>query len=98
MDHKQETGARIRAPFADAVLRLKGNGDPETDIVSFHALPWSQGHSLEGGQSLQGSASIRSRYLQLFGNEFLGSEMSYAGFALDSFFRPSGPLDMAQTL
>lgn len=84
--------AGSRTPFADAVLRLRGSGRPEADIVSFHALPWAQGNSLRDG------GPIADKYAQLFGGELLASEMTYSGNALDSFFHPSGPLDLAQSL
>lgn len=84
-------GAWPSTPFADAVLRLRGSGSPEVDIVSFHALPWSNGGSLRG-------TGIQDKYDRLFGEKFLASEMTYAGPVLDSFFRPSGPLELAQRL
>lgn len=81
-----------QAPFADAVLRLHGSNRPEADIVSFHALPWANGASLRDADVLRG------KYERLFGREFLASEMTYSGAVLDSFFQPTGPLDLAQRM
>ncbi|WP_018348384.1 hypothetical protein [Longispora albida] len=80
------------APFADAVLRVQSAGRPAADIVSFHALPWSQ------GQSVRDSGRLRDKYWQIFGPEFLASEMTYSGEVLDTFFYPSGPLELAEQL
>jgi len=80
-------------PFADAVLRLRRDERDGEQIVSFHALPWSQGRSLAdcGGR-------IGEKYRQLFGDAFLETEVTYSGGVLDSFLRPTASLDMAQQL
>ncbi len=82
----------IRTPFADAVLRLRRH-EPEGDqIVSFHALPWSQ------GRSLTDAGALGTKYRLLFGDAYLDTEVSLSGDALDSFFRPEASLDLAQQL
>jgi arginine/lysine/ornithine decarboxylase len=80
-----------QTPFADAVLRLRRDGRYDEQIVSFHALPWSQGRSLPRGP-------IGDKYEQLFGEAFFATEIAYSGGALDSFFRPTASLDLAQQL
>jgi arginine/lysine/ornithine decarboxylase len=79
-------------PFADAVLRLRRSADHGERIVSFHALPWSQ------GRSLVDSGRIGEKYRLIFGDEYLASEVAYSGAALDSFFRPTASLEVAQQL
>ena len=58
---------------------------------SLHALPLSGGHSVAG-------SVLRDRYMSLLGKEYLTSEVSYSGAALDSFFRPRGCIADAQRL
>lgn len=82
----------IQTPFADEVLRLRRTPPLSEPIVSFHALPWGQ------GRSLVGAAPIGEKYRQLFGKEFLDSEMTYSAGVLDSYFHPAASLDLAQHL
>jgi arginine/lysine/ornithine decarboxylase len=79
-------------PFADAVLALRKDQRHGEQIVSFHALPWSQ------GRSLADSGLLGEKYRLLFGPEFLASEVSYSNGALDSYVRPTASLDLAQQL
>lgn len=82
----------VNTPFADAVLRLRRNANQGEQIVSFHALPWSQ------GRSLVDSGHLGEKYRMIFGDEYLASEIAYSGAALDSFFRPTASLEVAQQL
>jgi arginine/lysine/ornithine decarboxylase len=84
--------ATVRTPFADAVSRLRRQEREDEQIVSFHALPWSQ------GRSLRDSPVMAEKYRALFGDVFLDAEMTYSGDALDSFFRPTTCLEVAQQL
>lgn len=79
-------GALPPTPFADALQRLTARG-----WSSLHALPASSGHSLEG-------SAFRQRYIDLFGEAFLRSDITASGSVLDSFFRPRSCLATAQNL
>ena len=85
-------GSQFQTPFADAVLRLRRDERHGEQIVSFHALPWSQ------GRSLSESGRLGEKYRLLFGEAFLAAEVAYSGGALDSYFRPTACLDLAQQL
>lgn len=82
----------FRTPFADAVLPLRRHAPHDEQIVSFHALPWSQGRSLADADP------IGERYQLLFGAAYLQPEVAYSGGVPDSYFRPTASLDLAQQL
>lgn len=86
------TAGQGMTPFADAVLALGKDERHGEQIVSFHALPWSQ------GRSFADSGLLGEKYRLLFGPEFLASEVSYSSGALDSYVRPTASLDLAQQL
>ncbi|MGX7680224.1 aminotransferase class I/II-fold pyridoxal phosphate-dependent enzyme [Jatrophihabitans sp. DSM 45814] len=83
---------KLRTPFADAVLGLRAAAASAEEIVSFHALPWSQ------GRSLADAGELGDKYRRLFGEAYLQTDVTYAGGALDSYFWPSASLDLAQQL
>lgn len=79
-------------PLADAVIELCRRTQYKPHTVSFHALPWSR------GGAIRDTGALWDKYLELFGENLLASDITYAGGVLDSFFRPNGPLDHAQHL
>ncbi|MGL5861967.1 MAG: hypothetical protein ACRCY9_12015 [Phycicoccus sp.] len=85
-------GLSTATPFADAVLRLRRRADQVCAPISFHALPWS------GGRSLAGTGPLGAKYQTLFGMDFLATDLTLSGVVLDSFLKPTGPLDDAQVL
>jgi arginine/lysine/ornithine decarboxylase len=86
------TNSYVQTPFADEVLRLRRDGRLEEPIVSFHALPWSQ------GRSLVGAGQIGEKYRLLFGEAFLKTEVTYSSGVLDSYFHPTASLYLAPHL
>lgn len=63
-------------PIADTLIQLT-----EREIVSFHALPVSQGRSLT-------DSPIRDKYNALFGQEYFKTEVTYSGKVFDSPILP----------
>ncbi|RQO51200.1 hypothetical protein DBV08_04105 [Rhodococcus sp. KBW08] len=72
-------------PLADALIQVLADS-----ALNFHAVPW-------GGVSATDSP-VSQRYRDLFGDRISDIDVSMAAPALDSFFRPRGPLQSAQEL
>ena len=72
-------------PLADALIQVLADS-----ALNFHAVPW-------GGASAKDSR-VSQRYRDLFGDRISDIDVSMATPALDSFFRPRGPLQSAQEL
>lgn len=73
-------------PFTDLLLQLR-----KKHTVSFHALPLSHCQSIA-------HSHCHEKYLELFGKEFLQTDVTYAGTVLDSPVLPRSVLKKSQEI
>ncbi|WP_297505563.1 hypothetical protein [Ferrovum sp.] len=78
--------ATVCTPLADALIKLR-----KRTSVSFHALPVASGASISG-------CKFQEKYHELFGEEFIDSEMTITGKQFDSFFFPETVIKEAEQL
>ena len=87
MSHgKSESEPTYSTPLASALLKLSA-----THINSFHTLPLSRGRSIQ-------NSGLRDRYAELFGTNYLESDLTITGEHFDTFFFGNQAIHEAETL
>ncbi|WP_180231942.1 hypothetical protein [Bacillus cereus] len=73
-------------PFADQLIEKKSLG-----LISVHALPINNGRSLK-------KSSLLSKYQELYGDEYLTSDVTYTGNVMDNPIKPEHVLKESESI